>query len=208
MKINEIFFSIEGEGKNVGLPTIFVRTTGCNLRCSYCDTTYAYFEGEEMTLPQIIKKIKKWRCRRVCLTGGEPLIQKEILSLMDMLQSKDYITKVETNGSINISKVAKRDVMISLDIKCPSSDMHNKMAMKNISLLRVHDELKFVVGNKEDYEYAKKVIYAYKPKCEVILQPVHGKAKNDIANWILDDELDVRLSLQMHKMLWGENRGT
>ncbi len=205
MKINEIFFSIEGEGKNVGLPTIFVRTTGCNLRCTYCDTTYAYFEGKEMELSQILKKIKKWKCKRVCLTGGEPLLQKETLSLIDMLLSEGYKIKLETNGSINISEVTKRDIMISLDIKCPSSGMHEKMVMENISLLRDYDELKFVVGNKRGYEYAKKVIKKYIPKCEVILQPVWGKVSK-LAEWILDDEIDVRLSLQIHKILWGDRK--
>lgn len=206
MKINEIFFSIEGEGKNVGLPTIFVRTTGCNLRCTYCDTTYAYFEGKEMELSQILKKIKKWKCKRVCLTGGEPLLQRDMLSLIDMLLSRGYKIKLETNGSINISEVAKRDIMISLDIKCPSSGMHEKMVMENISLLRVYDELKFVVGNRRDYEHVKKIIKNYMPKCEVMLQPVWGEAKK-LAEWILDDEIDIRLSLQIHKILWGDREG-
>ncbi|RLF44309.1 MAG: hypothetical protein DRN29_08695 [Thermoplasmata archaeon] len=206
MKINEIFFSIEGEGKNAGLPTIFIRTTGCNLRCNYCDTKYAYFEGEEMDLKQILKKIKKWNCKRVCITGGEPLLQNELPSLINMLIYNKYKIKIETNGSLDISEIAKKEVMISVDIKCPSSGMHEKMWMENIFLLRKKDELKFVIGDKRDYEYAKDIIKKYLPKCEIIMQPVWGKAKG-LANWILNDELNIRLSLQIHKILWGNKKG-
>ena len=206
MKINEIFFSIEGEGKNAGLPTIFIRTTGCNLRCSYCDTKYAYFEGKEMELAQILKKVKKWKCKRVCITGGEPLLQNDLLSLIDILLSEKYEIKIETNGSIDISGLIIKDIIISLDIKCPSSGMHKEMIMENISFLRPCDELKFIIGNREDYEYAKGIIKKYSPKCEVVFQPVWGKAKK-LADWILNDEIDARLSLQIHKILWGDRKG-
>ncbi|MEA2054441.1 MAG: radical SAM protein [Candidatus Thermoplasmatota archaeon] len=206
MKINEIFYSIQGEGRNVGLPTIFVRTTGCNLRCPYCDTAYAYYEGEEISLQEILKKIKKWDCKRICLTGGEPLLQDELPELIDMLLSEGYKISIETNGSIDISEIAKKDVIISMDIKCPSSGMYKKMNVDNISLLRSHDELKFIIGDMEDYRYAKEMIKKHVPGCEVIMQPVWGKAKK-LAEWILEDGLNVRLSIQIHKILWGNGKG-
>ncbi len=208
MKINEIFYSIQGEGRNAGLPTIFVRTTGCNLRCSYCDTTYAYYEGEEMHLHDIIEKIKKWKCKRVCLTGGEPLIQEEMPDFVDMLIRDGYEINIETNGSIDVSDMAKRDVMISMDMKCPSSTMHERMRYENISVLRSRDELKFVIGDEEDYAYAADIIKKYNPICEVVMQPIWGKMDGrKLAGWILRDEIDARLSLQIHKILWGNRKG-
>ena len=208
MKINEIFYSIQGEGKNAGFPTIFIRTTGCNLRCTYCDTKYAFYEGEEMSLHDIMEKIKKWNCKRICLTGGEPLLQEETPELVDMLLSEGYTISIETNGSIDISDMAGKNVILSMDIKCPSSGMQDKMRNDNIALLRTCDELKFVIGDRGDYEFAKDVLKKYEPVCEVVMQPSWSvmDAKK-LAGWILEDGLDVRLSLQIHKILWGDRKG-
>jgi len=207
MKINEIFYSIQGEGKWTGLPNIFIRTTGCNLRCSFCDTKYAYDDGETMSIEEIMKKIKKYPCKNVCITGGEPLIQDETLELVKNLTKNNYKICLETNGSRNIKKISKnKSLIISLDIKCPSSDMHKKMQFRNISLLQKKDQLKFVIKNKEDYNYAKEIINKYKPICPVYFQPVWGTNADDLAKWIINDGLNVQLSLQIHKIIWRETR--
>jgi len=208
MKINEIFYSIQGEGKWTGLPNIFIRTTGCNLRCSFCDTQYAYNEGKEFNPGEIIESIKKYPCKYVCLTGGEPLYQDGTLGLIDALLKKDYKICLETNGSINIKEIVnKKNLMISLDIKCPSSNMHEKNYLENINLLKKKDQLKFVIKDKKDYEYAKKTIKKYKPQCIVFFQPVWDNNPKQLAEWIIKDKLNVRLGLQLHKLIWGEKRG-
>jgi len=208
MKINEIFYSIQGEGSWSGLPSIFIRTTGCNLRCSFCDTKYAYSDGEEMSIEKIIKSIIKYKCKYVCLTGGEPLIQNDTTSLIDVLIKNKYNVCLETNGSVDLGKICgKKSLMISLDIKCPSSDMHEKMNIGNIKKLCKEDQLKFVIGNKKDYEYAKKIISKYEPACPVFFQPVYGTNPKLLAEWILDDKLNVKLGLQIHKMIWGDRKG-
>ena len=206
IKINEIFYSLQGEGIDAGLPTIFIRLTGCNLRCNYCDTRYAFYEGKYMAIDEILESIKKWNSRRVCITGGEPLLQKNVYGLIEKLLEKGYETSVETNGSISIMKLSKMDVKIKMDIKLPSSGMHDKMLFGNISLLRGDDELKFIIWNRDDYEYAKDIIARYKPRCQIIMQPVWG-SKIKLAEWILKDELDARYSIQLHKILWGNERG-
>ena len=209
MKINEIFYSLQGEGTWTGLPNIFIRATNCNLRCSFCDTKYAYEEGTEMTIPEIMNDIKKYSCTRVCLTGGEPLLQKDTFPLLDTLAKKNYITCVETNGSLSIQPLVKRkEILISLDIKCPSSQMHTKMDMKNLSLLRTQDQLKIVIQNKEDYKYAKTVIKKYKTKGAIFFQPVWNSLQpSQLAEWILNDGLPVKLGLQLHKIVFGDKKG-
>jgi len=208
MKINEIFYSLQGEGKWTGLPNIFIRTTGCNLRCSFCDTKYAYEEGEELTVKQIKDLIKKYSCKKVCITGGEPLDQDKIKILIDELSKKDYEIIIETNGSIDLKQVInKKNLIISCDIKCPSSEMHEKMFFDNIRILREKDQLKFVIQDKKDYEYAKEIISEYKPKCTIFFQPTYKKEPKELAEWILKDNLNVRLGLQIHKIIWGETKG-
>jgi 7-carboxy-7-deazaguanine synthase len=206
IKINEIFYSLQGEGSDAGLPTIFIRFTGCNLRCNYCDTRYAFYEGKYMTIDEIMESVKKWSCKRVCITGGEPLLQKNVYALIDELLREGYEVSIETNGSISIMKLSKMNVKIKMDIKLPSSGMHDKMLFGNISLLRGSDELKFIIWNKQDYEYAKDIIARYKPRCQIIMQPVWG-SKIKLADWILKDEIDARFSIQLHKILWGNERG-
>jgi 7-carboxy-7-deazaguanine synthase len=208
MKINEIFYSIQGEGKWSGLPNIFIRATGCNLRCLFCDTKYAYDDGKEMKIDEIIKEISKYPCKYVCVTGGEPLFQNDMPELLDCLLKRNYCICLETNGSIDIENtVGKKSLMISLDIKCPSSNMHEKMRLENLSLLKKDDQLKFVIGGIKDYDYAKKIIKKYKPVCTVFFQPVWGTNAKQLTEWILNDELNVKLGLQIHKMIWGDKRG-
>ena len=209
MKINEIFYSLQGEGKWTGLLNIFIRTSGCNLRCSFCDTKFAYNDGKEMNLDEILNETSKYPCKNICITGGEPLIQKEILKLIDLLIKRNYKICLETNGSINVKNLSKKQsLIISLDIKCPSSNMHEKSNFKNIFLLKMDDQLKFVIKDKEDYIYAKKILNDYKPKCPVFFQPVWGTDARNLASWIVEDGLDVQLGLQLHKIIWGNKRRT
>jgi 7-carboxy-7-deazaguanine synthase len=207
MQINEIFFSLQGEGQNVGLPTIFVRTTGCNLRCRYCDTTYAYHEGDEMTPADVVAAIQQWRCPRICITGGEPLQQEDLPELVDVLLAHGYAVEVETNGSRDIEWLTSLDISVSMDAKCPSSGMDHAMHLDNLALLRPRDQLKFVIGSREDYDYARDVLERYAPECRVVMQPV-WKSDIALADWIVRDEIDVRFSMQLHKILWGDRKGT
>lgn len=207
MKITEIYYSLQGEGSLVGTPSIFLRTSGCNLRCSYCDTTYAYTDGKTMSIQEILDDIKRFSCSSVCITGGEPLIQKDLPQLIHHLLQKKYTICLETNGSKNIKTfIGKKSLMISLDIKCPSSGSQKHMNLKNISYLSKKDQLKFIIGNKKDYDYAKKILKTYKPKCIVFFQPVWGINPKHLASWILKDGIRVRLSLQIHKIIWGAKR--
>jgi len=207
MEINEIFYSIQGEGKWTGLPNVFIRTTGCNLRCSFCDTKYAYFDGKKMTIKDIMKSINEYHCRKVCITGGEPLLQGEITELINNLEKNNYKICIETNGSQPLNEIIKRkNLIISMDIKCPSSKMHEKMNFENISFLEKKDQLKFVIKDKKDYNYAKKIIEKYKPICPIYLQPVWGTNPKNLADWIKKDGLKVNLGLQLHKIIWGDER--
>jgi 7-carboxy-7-deazaguanine synthase len=208
MKINEIFYSIQGEGKWTGFPNIFIRTTGCNLRCSYCDTKYAYKEGIEKTIQEIINEIKKFNCNKICITGGEPLQQKDINELINHLINYKYNVLVETNGSLKIDTLKeKKKLIISMDIKTPSSKMHNKMCLQNIKILRKKDQIKFIIKNKKDYDFAKKIIQKFKPKCEIFFQPIWKTNSEKLAKWILDDNLKVKFGLQIHKIIWGDKKG-
>jgi 7-carboxy-7-deazaguanine synthase len=207
MKINEIFFSIQGEGKWSGLPSIFIRTTGCNLRCSFCDTKYAYYSGEEISLNQIISRIEKYPSKNISITGGEPLLQTDIYDLIKNLLEKKYSICIETNGTIDITDLTKmKSVLISLDIKCPSSNMNGKNYLKNIKLLRETDQIKFIIKDKVDYKYSKKVLLQYKPICDIYFQPVWGVKPKFLANLILKDGLKIKLGLQLHKIIWNEEK--
>lgn len=214
MKINEIFFSIQGEGKLIGIPTVFIRATWCNLRCIWCDTTYAYTEGKEMNIDDVILAVNRYSTKFICITGGEPLIQKPaVIELIHKLIEANYHITIETNGSITINDLPRAErVMISMDIKCPSSGMADKMKWSNIELLEQTDQLKFVIADDEDYTYAKRVVRRYEPNCEIIFQPLHGalSGKNrmslrELANRILSDSIQVRALPQLHKLIWGNN---
>ena len=204
-KINEIYYSIQGEGTQAGLPCIFVRFTYCNLRCTYCDTGYAFYEGIEMSTDQIIEKIKEYNCNLVEITGGEPLVQKEdCLNLMKKLCDLNYQVMIETSGSISIAEIDPR-VKIIMDLKCPSSGMEKKNLYENLIYLKPDDELKFVIGNREDYQWSKRIIKEnnLEEKCILLFSPVFGMIEPvEIVNWILEDNLKVRFQLQLHKYIW------
>lgn len=208
MKVNEIFQSIQGESLYAGFPTVFVRFSGCNLRCSYCDTTYAYEEGTEMEPQEILDEIKKYYYKRVCITGGEPLLQKELEKLLYLLE--DYNVTIETNGSMDIGliKLSPKHSYV-MDVKCPSSGFSNEMNFNNFEYLSERDEIKFVIGGKDDYEWAKGIIKDYYKKGTTTFSPVFGSIEySDLVDWILRDKLDVRFQIQLHKIIWGvEKRG-
>lgn len=210
LKVNEIFYSIQGESTYAGLPCVFIRLTYCNLRCSYCDTEYSFYEGTDMTIDEILAEIRKYNCNLVEVTGGEPLVQKESLDLMQRLCDEGYKVLLETSGSLSIENVDKR-VTIIMDLKTPSSKMMKKNLYSNIDFLKQEDEVKFVIGNREDYEWAKEIIEKYdlKNKCKILMGCVFGELSNlELATWILEDHLPVRFQIQLHKYIWEpEKRG-
>jgi 7-carboxy-7-deazaguanine synthase len=204
LKVNEIFYSIQGESSFNGLPFVFVRLTGCNLRCTYCDTKYAYKEGKELSIEQILREIKKYKCPYVEITGGEPLMQEETPFLIDYLVDKGYYVFVETNGTKDINVISDKATII-MDIKCPSSGESDKFDRRNLKRLDKKDEVKFVIAEKLDYDWAKKLIAGERltDKVRVLLSPVKEKMNPDIlAEYILKDKLNVRLQIQLHKIIW------
>jgi 7-carboxy-7-deazaguanine synthase len=205
MRVCEIFYSIQGEGRWSGLPNVFIRTVGCNLRCSYCDTRYAYEGGTDMDIDTIGAALQQYPCRYCCLTGGEPLLQPDAFDLVTALGRKGYAVAIETNGSLPVTKFAPLPfVLISLDMKCPSSGMAEEMDTANIRALSAKDQLKVVIGSREDYDYGKDVCAVHRPACPVYFQPVWGFDTRTLAKWMLDDGLDARLGVQLHKVVWGE----
>ena len=209
VKVNEIFHSIQGESSRAGQPCVFIRLAGCNLRCAYCDTSYAYEQGLFMEIPDILEQVRRLRCGLVEVTGGEPLIQEETPSLIGGLLDEGYTVLLETNGSIGIGVVDPRCIRI-VDIKCPSSGMAGQNNLHNFKELGIKDELKFVIGNREDYEFARDLLSSFPAiVCKINFSPVSGTlAPRSLAEWILHDHLPVRLNLQLHKIIWGpEARG-
>ncbi len=204
LKVNEIFFSIQGESSYAGLPCVFVRLTYCNLRCSYCDTEYAFYEGEDKSIDEIIREVKKYQCRLVEITGGEPLVQNKSLELMKKLCDEEFEVMLETGGSLPVKDVDER-VKIIMDLKCPSSKMEKKNLYENINFLKPIDEIKFVIGDKEDYDWSKEIIKEYKlnDKFEILFSNVFDKLEPvTLVNWTLNDKLKVRYQLQIHKYIW------
>jgi len=204
LKVNEIYHSIQGESSKSGLPCIFVRLTYCNLRCAYCDTEYAFYEGDDKSIEEIINEVKKYNCKLVEVTGGEPLVQKESLELMKKLCDEGFDVMLETGGSLPIKDIDER-VLIIMDLKCPSSKMEKKNLYENIDYLKPKDEMKFVIGNREDYDWSKEIISKYdlKDKSEILFAVVFGELEPvSLVNWIIEDKLDVRYQLQMHKYIW------
>ena len=209
LRVNEIFYSIQGESSYAGRPCVFVRLTGCNLRCSYCDTRYAYDEGQSLTIEGIIDRITSYQCRLVEITGGEPLIQKKTPDLIYELLENNFVVLLETNGSMDISPVDTRCVKI-IDIKCPSSGEVKNNYLDNLKKLSERDEIKFVIGSEEDYLYAKKIMVLIDNKKKPpILSPVYNiMDPKRLAEWVLADHIDVRIQIQLHKIIWGpETRG-
>ena len=210
LKINEIFYSIQGESSYTGLPCIFIRLTYCNLRCSYCDTEYAFYDGKDISIDDILSEIKKYPTDLVMVTGGEPLIQDYCINLMEKLIAENYSVMLGTSGSMKLNKVPKKVIKI-VDFKCPSSDMMEKNDWQILSDIQKQDEIKFVIGNKKDYDWSKKMITKYKLNelCPVLFSPVYNVMSiQDLSEWILKDGIKVRLQSQLHKHIWGpETKG-
>ncbi|HJY64234.1 MAG TPA: 7-carboxy-7-deazaguanine synthase QueE [Ignavibacteria bacterium] len=212
LKINEIFYSIQGESSSAGLPCVFVRLTYCNIRCVYCDTEYAFYEGKDMSINEIIEQLRSYNCNLIEITGGEPLVQENVHELMTRLCNLDYNVMIETGGSLPIEFIDNR-VKIIMDIKTPYSKMEHKNRYENIKYLKVDDEVKFVIGSRDDYDWSKNIINKYslnKIVSSVLMSPVFGEVENiDLASWILDDKLNnVRFQVQLHKYIWHpETRG-
>ncbi|MBI5682580.1 MAG: radical SAM protein [Deltaproteobacteria bacterium] len=211
MKISEIFFSIQGESSYAGLPCIFIRLAGCNLRCVYCDTVYAQDmeQGYEMPIDEILHEVKKFKCKMVEITGGEPLMQDEAVPLINKLFALKYKVLLETNGTISLKGIDKRVVKI-MDIKTPGGGFAQDFMEGNLKYLKKNDEIKFVLMDRNDYEWAKEIIkrYSLDKKTKVLLSAAHKKLSLDkLSKWILEDGLHARLQPQMHKIIWGEKRG-
>ena len=209
LRITEIFHSLQGEARSVGWPTVFVRLTGCPLRCSYCDTAYAFHGGEWRTFGEIIAEVRKFRARRVCVTGGEPLAQKRCIDLMRCLSDEGFEVSLETGGAHDIGAVDPRVTRV-IDLKTPGSGECARNRWENLPLLNRSDQIKFVLCDRADYEWARAVIadQGLAQRCEVLLSPSFDQLPAaDLAQWILDDGLEVRFQMQMHKQLWGEAQG-
>jgi 7-carboxy-7-deazaguanine synthase len=207
--VNEIFYSIQGESTYSGRPCIFVRLTGCNLRCSYCDTRYAYEQGANMEITEIINRIAAYRCRLVEITGGEPLLQSQTPILIYRLLENGYEVMLETNGSLDISRVDGRCIKI-VDIKCPTSGESDKNDLGNLKRLGSKDQVKFVIGDRSDYEYAKEIMHSISPdfpEKQILFSPVSERIlPSRLAEWILEDNLNTRLHLQLHKIIWPDRK--
>ena len=208
LKINEIYYSVQGESTHAGRPCIFIRLTYCNLRCTYCDSEYAFYEGKDMEITHIMNKIKQWDCNLVEVTGGEPLFQDKCINLLNELVNSNYEVMLETGGSLSISDVPKKVIKI-VDFKCPSSAMEKKNLWSIVNDLQPHDEVKFVIGNREDFDWAKDRIteYSLDKICTLLFSPTFGKVDPQlIVEWILSENLPVRMQMQMHKMIWSPDK--
>jgi len=209
LRLTEIFFSLQGEAARAGLPTVFVRLTGCPLRCVWCDTTYSFSGGEPATIDSILARVAKYPARQVCVTGGEPLAQKECLPLLSALCDAGYEVSLETSGALDIAGVDTRVARV-MDLKAPDSGEGDKNRWENLGLLTPRDEIKIVVASRTDYEWARDLIRARRldALCPVLLSPAQGLVDpTALAEWILEDGLNVRFQLQLHKLLWGSAKG-
>ncbi|HYR05084.1 MAG TPA: 7-carboxy-7-deazaguanine synthase QueE [Gallionella sp.] len=209
LRISEIFFSLQGETSRIGLPTVFIRLTGCPLRCTYCDTTYAFMGGQDMTAAEVLQQVAEYTPRYVTVTGGEPLAQKNCLQLLRALCDVGYEVSLETSGALDIGEVDAR-VMRVVDIKTPASGEAEKNRWENLPLLNRRDEIKFVLCDENDYQWARQILQQHRlsEKCEVAFSPAHGALNvTQLAEWILRDRLPVRMLLQLHKLLWNNAPG-
>lgn len=207
MRICEIFRSIQGEGLTMGLPTVFVRTVGCNLRCRWCDTAYAFEGGTEMTVDEIVDRVGD--CPRVCLTGGEPMLQPDAVELMERLTALGKQVDLETDGAVDLSSVPDDPlILISMDVKCPSSGMTDRMVWSNLGLLGMKDQLKFVIDTEEDLDFAVDVVRTRAPHTNVVFGPVGGTVRLGwLVDRVLEEGIDVRVLPQLHKIIWGDRKG-
>lgn len=210
LRVTEIFYSLQGEARSVGQPTVFVRLTGCPLRCNYCDTAYAFSGGELLGIGQVLDQVAEWKPRFVCVTGGEPLAQPQSKKLLSRLCDAGYEVSLETSGALSLEGVDQR-VSRVMDLKTPSSGEVARNLFQNLPLLTPHDQVKFVIGNVADYLWAKSQLQMHSldsKVSDVLFSPVHGEMDpGQLAEWILHDRLPVRLQLQLHKLLWADARG-
>ncbi|MBP7625317.1 MAG: 7-carboxy-7-deazaguanine synthase QueE [Xanthomonadales bacterium] len=209
LKLTEIFHSLQGEADAVGWPTVFIRLTGCPLRCTYCDTAYAFYGGEWWTIESVLQKVADFAARHVCVTGGEPLAQRACIDLLRALCDAGYSVSLETSGALDIAAVDPR-VSRVVDLKTPDSNECERNRYENLDLLNPHDQLKFVLCSRADYEWAKRIVLerSLHARCAVLFSPSHRQvAPRDLAEWILADRLPVRFQLQLHKQLWGDLPG-
>ncbi|MEC7864589.1 MAG: radical SAM protein [Pseudomonadota bacterium] len=207
--VNEIFYSIQGESLSSGLPTIFIRLTGCPLRCQYCDTSYAFTEGKKKSFEKIIEEIKKYKCMNVTITGGEPLSQKNTKDFINLLISDSYNVSVETSNAVSIKNINDAAIIV-LDIKTPDSNESDKNLIENYQFLKKCDQIKFVICSKSDYQWAKDYINKYELNeiCNIIMSPSFGEMDIQmLAEFMLKDNLPVRLQTQLHKLIWNDQRG-
>lgn len=206
LTINEIFYSIQGESTYAGRPCVFVRLTACDLRCSWCDTPYAFHEGRRIGVDEVVGEVERYRCRLVEVTGGEPLLQEEVYPLMARLLAGGHTVMLETGGHVSIARVPPEVVTI-VDVKCPGSGEVARNDWMNLERLRPHDEVKFVVKDRADYEFARDVLGRYeldRRAAAVLFSPVHGVLDpKELSAWVLEDRLPVRVQLQIHKYIWG-----
>ncbi len=208
-RITEIFYSLQGETRTVGLPTVFVRLTGCPLRCGYCDTEYAFYGGEKREISDIVAEVAAYQPRYVTVTGGEPLAQNSCRELLTALCDLNAEVSLETSGAMDISNIDPRVVRV-MDLKTPASNEESKNRYSNLDLLTGKDQLKFVICNRDDYDWsvAKLAEYQLPQRCEILFSPVHGDlSPTDLAEWIIQDNLPVRMQIQLHKYLWQDAQG-
>ena len=207
LNITEIFYSIQGEALEVGLPTVFIRLTGCPLRCGYCDTTYAFKGNNPMTIDQIIEKVREFPTHQVCVTGGEPLAQKNVHLLLNDLVKNKYQVSLETSGSIDISEV-NHAVSIVMDVKTPSSGEEHQNLISNFQYIKSSDQIKFVIGDMDDFRWTEEFIQNKSLEGNILISPVFGQVDLiDLADWLMQSKIKARLQVQLHKIIWGDEPG-
>ncbi|MFO8025831.1 7-carboxy-7-deazaguanine synthase QueE [Thiohalophilus sp.] len=209
LRITEIFYSLQGEARNVGLPTVFIRLTGCPLRCGYCDTSYAFSGGQWYSLAEILTEVSHYPTLQITVTGGEPLAQKNCPTLLTQLCDRGYNVSLETSGALDVCQLDPRVIKV-MDLKTPSSGELDKNLYTNLDCLKPQDQVKFVIGDRVDYDWAVEQLDHYKlaERCEVLFSPVFETLKPvELADWIVQDQLPVRFQLQLHKLLWGDEPG-
>lgn len=208
MRITEVFHSLQGEGPLTGVRTTFIRSARCNLRCAWCDTTYSFGPGHERSIASLLREVERNGTHYVCVTGGEPLLQRDTVKLVRELARDGYEVVLETGGSLDVSPYLEiPNVVLSVDVKCPSSRMESNNLWDNLVRLRRTDVLKFVIRDRADYLYARRVLKEWTTRAQVVFQPVWGSPAGRLADWVLKDRLNVRVMLQEHKVLWGDVPG-